>query len=120
MLTYINSETKRIRAPSLKNGLSCVSEAISDVRPTVLSDVPFPLDPLSAVELEAATGAVKRHAASALSAGTPLRFNIVTLQVLLQSVPSLTARDFSRIRGSLYPYCIVNLRFRVNRIVSFK
>ena len=82
MLTHIHSDTKRIRAPSLTNGLSRVSEAVFGVRPTVLSArAPFPLDPLSPRELETATSAVKKHAASALSAGTPLRFNIVTLKV---------------------------------------
>lgn len=79
MLTQI-ADKNRIRAPSLTNGLSRVSEAIFGVKPAVLSNAPFPLDPLSAAELETATAAVKKHVASELIPGTPLRFNIVTLK----------------------------------------
>ena len=80
MLTYIADATK-LRAPSLPNGLCSVSEAaVRGARPSLPTAVPFPLDPLSAAELETATAAVKDHAARELISGTPLRFNIVTLQ----------------------------------------
>lgn len=82
MLTQITDATTPRKAPSLQNGLSRVSAAIFGVRsPPLSEETPYPLDPLSARELETATAAVKLHAASALAPGTPLRFNIVTLQV---------------------------------------
>ena len=81
MLTQITDATTPRKAPSLQNGLSRVSNALFGVRAPLLNEkIPFPLDPLSARELETATAAVKRHAASALAPETPLRFNIVTLQ----------------------------------------
>lgn len=91
MLTQITDATTPRKAPSLQNGLSRVSAAIFGVRSLPLSEeTPFPLDPLSARELETATAAVKLHAASALAPGTPLRFNIVTLQVCTCFVTSFT------------------------------
>ena len=74
------AELPRIKAPSLQNGLSRLSNLLGGRSALRQTTEPFPLDPLSPRELEAATAAVKEHAASVLSPETPLRFNICTLQ----------------------------------------
>ena len=74
------AELPRIKAPSLQNGLSRLSNLLGGRSALRQTAEPFPLDPLNPRELEAATAAVKEHAASVLPPDTPLRFNICTLQ----------------------------------------
>lgn len=107
MLTQIIDATTPRKAPSLQNGLSRVSAAIFGVRsPPLSEETPYPLDPLSARELETATAAVKLHAASALAPGTPLRFNIVTLQVCTCFVTSFTPLPDFDSHDDDFPPCL--------------
>ncbi len=72
-----------IKAPSLRDGLSRLSNLLGGRPALRQASEPYPLDPLNPRELEAATEAVKQHAASVLPPDTPLRFNICTLQASL-------------------------------------
>ncbi len=70
-----------IKAPSLRDGLSRLSNLLGGRTAPRQASEPYPLDPLNPREVETATEAVKQHAASVLPPDTPLRFNICTLQV---------------------------------------
>ena len=74
------SELPVLKAPSLRDGLSRLTNLLGGRSAVRQTSEPFPLDPLNPRELEAATEAVKQHAASVLPPNTPLRFNICTLQ----------------------------------------
>ena len=73
-------ELPSIKAPSLRDGLSRLTNLLGGRPALRQASEPFPLDPLNPRELEAATEAIKQHAASVLPPDTPLRFNICTLQ----------------------------------------
>ena len=74
------TELATFKAPSLRNGLSRLSNLLGGRTALRQASELFPLDPLTPRELEAATQAVKQHAASVLPPDTPLRFNVCTLQ----------------------------------------